>query len=82
MDGPSPRMESNGEPLKIHISKPCNAELQRLGGYITEERGEVEMKGEKNGGRQNGKSSSAIERFKSVCVKDISCCCYRADGLC
>ena len=23
------RMESNGEPLKIHISKECNAELQR-----------------------------------------------------
>ena len=42
-------MESNGEPLKIHISKPCNAELQRLGGYITEERGEVEMKGERGG---------------------------------
>ena len=51
VDGPSPRMESNGEPLKIHISKPCNAELQRLGGYITEERGEVEMKGEKSWGR-------------------------------
>ena len=42
------RMESNGEPLKIHISKPCNDELQRLGGYITESRGEVEMKGERD----------------------------------
>ena len=39
------RMESNGEPLKIHISKECNAELQRLGGYVTEERGYVPMKG-------------------------------------
>ena len=59
---PSPRMESNGEPLKIHISKPCNAELQRLGGYITEERGEVEMKGEKGG--KNGKSSSRFTYFE------------------
>ena len=39
------RMESNGQPLKIHISPSVNAELQRLGGYITESRGEVEMKG-------------------------------------
>lgn len=42
----SSRMESNGEPLKIHISKECNAELQKLGGFITEERGIVQMKGE------------------------------------
>ena len=28
------RMESNGEPLRIHISKECNAELQRVGGKI------------------------------------------------
>ena len=39
------RMESNGQPLKIHISPTVNAELKRLGGYITEERGEIEMKG-------------------------------------
>ena len=29
------RMESNGEPLRIHISKECNAELQRVGGIIS-----------------------------------------------
>jgi guanylate cyclase len=40
------RMESNGEPLKIHISHQCQKELERLGGYITESRGEVEMKGD------------------------------------
>ena len=40
------RMESNGLALKIHISPTCNAELQRLGGYLTENRGLVEMKGE------------------------------------
>ena len=39
------RMESNGEPLQIHISKECNAELTRVGGFITKERGLVEMKG-------------------------------------
>ena len=39
------RMESNGEPLRIHISKETNKELQSLGGYITEERGMVAMKG-------------------------------------
>merc|ERR1739842_26340 len=39
------RMESNGEALRIHISSQCNKALQDLGGYITEERGEVEMKG-------------------------------------
>ena len=39
------RMESNGEPLKIHISKECNQELMRVGGFITEERGLVPMKG-------------------------------------
>jgi guanylate cyclase, other len=39
------RMESCGEPLKIHISPQCKAELDRLGGYITEKRGIVTMKG-------------------------------------
>lgn len=39
------RMESNGEPLKIHISSQCKDELEKLGGYIIEERGVVNMKG-------------------------------------
>jgi len=39
------RMESNGEPLKIHISKECNEELKRVGGFETVERGKVAMKG-------------------------------------
>ena len=40
------RMESNGEPLRIHISKECNQELQRLGGYLTEPRKDIlEIKG-------------------------------------
>lgn len=38
-------MESCGEPLKIHISPQCKEKLERLGGYITEERGIISMKG-------------------------------------
>lgn len=39
------RMESTGEPLKIHISEPCKNALEKLGGYIIKERGYVNMKG-------------------------------------
>lgn len=39
------RMESNGEALKIHISDKCKEALDKLDGYITEERGKVYMKG-------------------------------------
>ncbi|CAG9865362.1 unnamed protein product [Phyllotreta striolata] len=39
------RMESNGEPLKIHISQQCKDALDALGGYIVEERGVVTLKG-------------------------------------
>ena len=39
------RMESNGEALKIHISDQCKASLDKLGGYITESRGLIPMKG-------------------------------------
>ncbi|XP_036670711.2 receptor-type guanylate cyclase Gyc76C isoform X2 [Drosophila suzukii] len=40
------RMESNGEALKIHISNKCKLALDKLGGgYITEKRGLVNMKG-------------------------------------
>ena len=39
------RMESTGEPCKIHISAQCNQELERLGCYTTEERGWIDVKG-------------------------------------
>lgn len=39
------RMESNGEPLRIHISSECRKALDKIGGYVTEERGYVAMKG-------------------------------------
>src|SRR5205085_6209905 len=39
------RMESNGEPLKIHISEECKCMLDKLGGYIIKERGKVHLKG-------------------------------------
>lgn len=40
-------MESNGEPLKIHISQQCCAALQKLGGYQVQPRGIINMKGKK-----------------------------------
>ncbi|XP_076449001.1 guanylate cyclase 32E-like [Babylonia areolata] len=39
------RMESNGEPLKIHVSGQCKSLLDSLGGYSLVERGLVSMKG-------------------------------------
>ncbi|XP_043524757.1 receptor-type guanylate cyclase Gyc76C-like [Frieseomelitta varia] len=39
------RMESNGEPLRIHISEQCRDALDKVGGYVIEERGLVHMKG-------------------------------------
>ncbi|XP_054274284.1 receptor-type guanylate cyclase Gyc76C-like isoform X2 [Macrosteles quadrilineatus] len=39
------RMESNGLPLKIHISPQCRQALIKIGGYTMEERGVVHMKG-------------------------------------
>ncbi|XP_044753115.1 receptor-type guanylate cyclase Gyc76C-like isoform X2 [Coccinella septempunctata] len=42
------RMESNGEPLRIHISSQCKEALEKLGGYVIEERGLVNMKGKGN----------------------------------
>ncbi|XP_046653495.1 guanylate cyclase 32E-like isoform X2 [Daphnia pulicaria] len=41
----SSRMESTGLPLKIHCSTACKQLLDRLGGYILEERGEIKIKG-------------------------------------
>lgn len=38
------RMESNGEPLRIHISMSTKAVLEKLAGYHLQERGYVEMK--------------------------------------
>ncbi|XP_074036399.1 guanylate cyclase 32E isoform X2 [Leptinotarsa decemlineata] len=39
------RMESTGEPLKIHCSKACKELLNKIGGYHLLERGTVSMKG-------------------------------------
>ncbi|XP_067206722.1 receptor-type guanylate cyclase Gyc76C-like [Linepithema humile] len=39
------RMESTGEPLRIHISQQCKEALDKIGGYKIEERGFIEMKG-------------------------------------
>lgn len=42
------RMESTGEPLRIHISQQCKDALEKLGGYEVENRGFVSMKGKGN----------------------------------
>ncbi|EGT49931.1 hypothetical protein CAEBREN_31804 [Caenorhabditis brenneri] len=39
------RMESNSKPGHVHISEEANAMLMRLGGFTTEPRGEVVVKG-------------------------------------
>lgn len=39
------RMESNGEPLRIHISPSCKQALDKIGGYVTEPRGTIPIKG-------------------------------------
>ena len=39
------RMESNGESLRIHISNEYREALEKIGGYLTEERGLISMKG-------------------------------------
>ncbi|CAH1122713.1 unnamed protein product [Ceutorhynchus assimilis] len=42
------RMESTGQPLKIHCSKTCGDLLMKIGGYQLIERGLVSMKGKGN----------------------------------
>lgn len=39
------RMESHGEPMKIHISEDSANILSRFGTFIIEPRGQVEIKG-------------------------------------
>lgn len=39
------RMESNGEALRIHISESCKQALDLIGGYVTEQRGKILLKG-------------------------------------
>ncbi|CAB4000162.1 atrial natriuretic peptide receptor 1-like [Paramuricea clavata] len=39
------RLESSGEALSIHISNTTNEILEKLGGFQTEERGEITVKG-------------------------------------
>ncbi|XP_071038589.1 guanylate cyclase 32E-like [Parasteatoda tepidariorum] len=39
------RMESTGEAMKIHVSEACKNILDKIGGYVLEERGLVTIKG-------------------------------------
>ena len=58
------RMESNGEPLKIHISEQCRTSLLSFNEFIMDYRGEIEMKGK---GKQrtywlNGRKSDLVSK--------------------
>lgn len=39
------RMESNGEPLRIHVSQDTKAVLEKFGTFHLEPRGGIEVKG-------------------------------------
>ncbi|KAF8786944.1 Guanylate cyclase 32E like protein [Argiope bruennichi] len=39
------RMESTGEAMKIHVSEACKQILDKLGGYVLQERGLIPIKG-------------------------------------
>lgn len=66
------RMESCGEPLKIHISQQCKNALDKLGGYVTECRGVVPMKGKGDVLTYwlTGATESAIQK-RNVDLRDL-----------
>jgi guanylate cyclase len=66
------RMESCGEPLKIHISHQCKEKLDKLGGYVTEKRGVVAMKGKGDVTTYwlTGATESAIQK-RNVDLRDL-----------
>ncbi|XP_054712047.1 guanylate cyclase 32E-like isoform X2 [Uloborus diversus] len=39
------RMESSGEAMKIHVSEACKQILDKIGGYVLQERGLIQIKG-------------------------------------
>ncbi|XP_054710092.1 guanylate cyclase 32E-like [Uloborus diversus] len=39
------RMESSGEAMKIHVSEACKIILEKIGGYVLQERGVIHIKG-------------------------------------
>lgn len=56
------RMESTGLPLKIHCSAECKNMLDELGGYFSEDRGLIQMKGK--GERRTYWLTGEDEEFK------------------
>ena len=39
------RLSTTGEPSKIQISTECHKMLEKVGGYVTQERGIIDIKG-------------------------------------
>lgn len=74
------RMESNGLPLRIHISPQCRQALLKIGGYEMEERGIVNMKGKGEVLTYwlTGASDEAIKR-REVSLKS---CGHECGGVC
>ncbi|KAL9957062.1 hypothetical protein ACROYT_G038652 [Oculina patagonica] len=75
------RMESNGEALKIHISAATKDYLERIGGYVMQERGSIDIKGKGtlvtywlHGRVSDDHSSKAITKTRSgtTCTSEYS----------
>lgn len=62
------RMESNGEPLKIHISPSCKHALDKIGGYVVEPRGTIPIKGK---GQVSYRLTPEAVPNANICIDNI-----------
>ena len=63
------RMETTGEPLKIHTSETCKSLLDKIGGYRLEERGETRAVVHRaEAAQQHARTldSEAIKQYRSI----------------
>lgn len=73
------RMESNGEPLKIHISETTKKHLDKFGSFLTTERGFTNMKGKGsmmtywlNGEKQIPKFKDELEPNQNLKITNLN----------
>ncbi|XP_067672620.1 speract receptor-like isoform X2 [Haliotis asinina] len=69
------RMESSGEPLKIHCSRQCAELLHKIGGYIIEDRGFITLKGKgemRTFWLTGEDEEKRINRFKQLVPQDTT----------